>query len=66
MNEKKVIVQHRHCKVCGKAIALKKELCSDECINEWERTIRKRKNLLYMYISLIIIFLVVIMVAYRV
>ncbi|MHA1595787.1 MAG: DUF2116 family Zn-ribbon domain-containing protein [Candidatus Baldrarchaeia archaeon] len=60
--EKEKIVQHRHCKVCGKAIPLDREFCSRQCeisYREWER--RNRRLTTIMYLVLLIIFIVLMM-----
>jgi len=38
------IVDHRHCRTCGRAIPPDKEFCSEECRKEYERvTMREEK-----------------------
>ena len=38
------IVDHKHCKTCGKAIPPKQEFCSEECKRVYERfELRERK-----------------------
>jgi len=48
------LLQHKHCKVCGKAIPASRELCSGKCEQDWARREKKRKNtMLYYFIGLI-------------
>ncbi len=41
------IPQHDHCQMCGKAIPTGEVVCSDECREEYESYMKKRK--IYMY-----------------
>jgi len=44
--EKKVrIVDHRHCRICGKAIPPGREFCSDECENVHRRAEARQKRM---------------------
>lgn len=59
------LLQHKHCVVCGKAIPLEEELCSDECRKERDAMLKKKRGYVYiMYgaIIVMIIFLVLSMV----
>ncbi len=51
------LLQHRHCQICNKAIPLSEELCSEECTEEYNQLIRKRKNTLYLFYGMIIVFM---------
>ncbi|MFO8133325.1 MAG: DUF2116 family Zn-ribbon domain-containing protein [Thermoplasmatota archaeon] len=42
------IPQHGHCQICGKAIPTEETVCSDECREEYESFVKKRKT--YMYV----------------
>jgi len=39
------IVDHRHCKVCGKAIPPGQEFCSERCRKIYEETQRREKRM---------------------
>ena len=39
---------HRHCKVCGKAIGADQEFCSKVCRRKREAQIQNRRNLTYL------------------
>ncbi len=44
--EKKVkIIDHRHCKVCGKAIPPNQEFCSEKCRKAYEDAERRQKRM---------------------
>ncbi len=50
------LVDHRHCRVCGKAIPPKEEFCSDECRSKFEEARereRKARRMLYVFYGLI-------------
>ena len=56
------LVQHKHCPSCGKAMAVGKEYCSDECEQQHEQKQKERKRTLYWFyiaIAIMIIFLVI-------
>lgn len=66
--EKKArIVDHRHCRICGKAIPPDRELCSRECeeaqarIDARQR--RMRNMMLIMYAVIFLIFLIMLFAA---
>jgi predicted nucleic acid-binding Zn ribbon protein len=42
------IPQHDHCQICGKAIPTGETVCSDECREEYQAFVKKRKT--YMYV----------------
>jgi predicted nucleic acid-binding Zn ribbon protein len=48
------LLQHRHCQACAKAIPLSEEFCSEECENEFQDTVKKRRNWLYIYVAITI------------
>jgi len=57
MSEK--LVQHRHCKSCGKAIAPDDETCDGECAKRWKDQQKSRKQTLYLFYGSIVFMLVV-------
>lgn len=56
------LLQHRHCKVCGKAVQVNQELCSERCKRDWENIIKKRRWTLYLFYIMIVIFIIVLIV----
>jgi len=42
------VPQHSHCQICGKAVPYEKTVCSDECQEQYESIVKKRR--FYMYI----------------
>ena len=67
--EKKLrIVDHRHCKICGKAIPPNQEFCSENCRSISERMEARQKRmrnlLIIMYVAVFLI--IFIMLALRV
>jgi predicted nucleic acid-binding Zn ribbon protein len=49
------LIQHRHCPVCGKAILMGKETCSDECEQKQAKAQRSRKLLWRLYFLVMMI-----------
>lgn len=49
------VPQHRHCKVCGRAIPPDQEFCSSQCKEDEERRERRAKRMTRIYF--IIVFL---------
>jgi len=67
--EKKLrIVDHRHCRICGKAIPPNQEFCSENCRSISERMEARQKRmrnlLIIMYVAVFLI--IFIMLALRV
>lgn len=63
MSEK--ILQHKHCSICGKAILIEEEYCSDKCKRDFESMVRKRKILIYlMYGAIILFFMIMVLGAF--
>ena len=62
------IVDHRHCKICGKAIPPNQEFCSENCRSISERMEARQKRmrnlLIIMYVAVFLI--IFIMLALRV
>ncbi|HID24909.1 MAG TPA: DUF2116 family Zn-ribbon domain-containing protein [Thermoplasmata archaeon] len=54
------ISQHRHCQMCGKAVPLEETFCSEECKQNYQQFLKKRRCLLlimYLFLFLAIIFI---------
>ena len=50
------LVDHRHCRICGKAIPPKEEFCSPECREKFEEARekeKKAKRMLWIFYGLI-------------
>jgi predicted nucleic acid-binding Zn ribbon protein len=52
------VSQHTHCSICGKAVPLSEKLCSDECKQQFQAMIKKRKMLMYIMYGLIFVILI--------
>ncbi|MFQ5909602.1 MAG: DUF2116 family Zn-ribbon domain-containing protein [Thermoplasmata archaeon] len=58
------LVQHKHCRDCGRAIHAKDVFCSKDCEDEHRRLLRRKKNqLLLLYVSSIIIVILVLVLS---
>lgn len=55
------IPPHQHCKVCGKAVPLGKDYCSNECREKSEKTRRKTKTLGRVYTVILLSIFVALM-----
>ncbi len=65
--DKKIrIINHRHCRICGKAIPPDKELCSAECEGvqaKIEARQKRMKNvMLVMYAVIFLVFLIMLLI----
>jgi len=57
-----ILIEHRHCIVCGKPVNLDKIFCGDDCKKEFEKISKKRKVqvvvLVLIYISFFLVFII--------
>ena len=51
------IPQHKHCVVCGKAIPLGEEFCSDTCRDRYQAEMKKRRFLMNLFYAMILFFI---------
>lgn len=54
--ERPKLVDHRHCKICAKAIPPNEEFCSEACrmkFEEWQRKERRGRYVLYIIYAVI-------------
>jgi len=59
------IAQHRHCKNCEKAIPYGEKFCDDNCEKEWKSAMQaKKRQLLYFYGLMVVMFLVAMMLVF--
>jgi predicted nucleic acid-binding Zn ribbon protein len=63
------IVDHRHCRICGRAIPPDKEICSEECMQVQAkieaRQKHTRKMLLILYVVIFLVFLIMLLLGGR-
>ena len=57
------LLQHKHCNVCGKAVPVANEICSDECQKQWDDLVRKRKRTQYLFYAASIFLVLMILVS---
>ncbi|MBM3897541.1 MAG: DUF2116 family Zn-ribbon domain-containing protein [Thaumarchaeota archaeon] len=55
------IVPHQHCKVCGKAVPLGREVCSNECREKSAKTQRRTKTIGRIYTVVLLIVMAALM-----
>lgn len=55
------LVQHKHCKMCGKAIQPDDITCSDACKAKWDAQQRSRKQTMWLFYLSIGVLLFVLM-----
>jgi predicted nucleic acid-binding Zn ribbon protein len=58
------LVQHKHCRICSKAVPLDEDVCSEECQGKLDMYMRanKRKNIMVLFmmvLSFSLLFLIV-------
>ena len=53
------LVQHKHCRICNKAVPLDEDVCSEECQSKLEQYIKanKKKNIMVIFMMMISFFL---------
>jgi predicted nucleic acid-binding Zn ribbon protein len=57
------LLQHRHCQVCYKAIPLSEEFCSEECSLEFDKMVKKRKNLIYVIYGTMVVMIIILLLS---
>ena len=50
MSEK--LLQHKHCRNCGKAVQVESDYCNDRCKDQHHQMLKKKRNQLYMLMIL--------------
>jgi predicted nucleic acid-binding Zn ribbon protein len=56
------MVQHRHCRVCEKAIPSGEEYCNEECESKWNQMIKANKKKFWITILWMVLFVVFAMI----
>ncbi|MEW6070016.1 MAG: DUF2116 family Zn-ribbon domain-containing protein [Candidatus Thermoplasmatota archaeon] len=57
------LLQHKHCRICEKAISVDEELCSEECKTKWNMILKRRKLTMYFFYGVIILFIVLLLLS---
>jgi len=57
------IPQHVHCHVCWKTIQTGEKLCSDECKQKYNKIMRTKKLVWYVFMGLMVAFLAYILIS---
>jgi len=57
------IPPHVHCHVCWKAIPVGETLCSDECRQRYEKMMRSKKLVFYIFMGLMVALLAIILIS---
>jgi predicted nucleic acid-binding Zn ribbon protein len=59
------LVQHKHCRECGRAIPAKDVFCSGDCESGHKRTLKRKKNqLLLLYVSSVVILILILFLSW--
>jgi len=59
------LVQHKHCRHCGRATPAKDIFCSEDCESDHKRMLRKKKNqLLLLYVSSIVVLVLILLLSW--
>lgn len=56
------MVQHRHCRVCEKAIPSGEEYCNEECESKWNQMIKANKKKFWITILWMVLFVIFAMI----
>jgi predicted nucleic acid-binding Zn ribbon protein len=61
------LVQHKHCRICNKAVPLGEEVCSEECQGKLEefKKANKKKNRMVIIMMMLSFFLIALMILYQ-
>ncbi len=46
------LLQHKHCRNCGKAVNIDKDYCNDRCKDQHHDMLKKKRNQLYILMAL--------------
>ena len=46
------LLQHKHCRNCGKAVNIDDKYCNDKCHDEHFAMLRRKRNQLYLLMAL--------------
>jgi predicted nucleic acid-binding Zn ribbon protein len=58
----KEIPEHKHCMICGKSISVEREFCSEDCQEQYNGIMKKRKRSNYIMIIVMVILLAVLFI----
>jgi predicted nucleic acid-binding Zn ribbon protein len=59
------LVQHKHCRECGRAVPAKDVFCSEDCESGHRMKLKKKKNqLLLLYVGSIVILMLVLLLSW--
>ncbi|UCE38071.1 MAG: DUF2116 family Zn-ribbon domain-containing protein [Thermoplasmata archaeon] len=56
------LIQHRHCRVCEKAIPVGEEFCNEECNEKWNQLIKANKKKFWITILWMVVFIIFAMI----
>jgi predicted nucleic acid-binding Zn ribbon protein len=57
------LLQHKHCRICEKAIPFEEEFCSEECKTKWNIILKRRKWTMYFFYGIVILFIVLLLLS---
>jgi predicted nucleic acid-binding Zn ribbon protein len=52
------LIQHRHCRVCEKAIPANEEFCNEECKDKWNQMVKANKKKFWVTILWMVLFVI--------
>ena len=55
------ILQHKHCQICGKAVPIEEDFCSEECKEKMEQMVKKKRLWMYVFyaLALVLVFMLI-------
>ncbi len=57
--EIKNITPHKHCLNCGISIPPDQTFCSKKCENEWNRILKRKKTMMYVWVLFLVILFII-------
>lgn len=52
------LVQHKHCKNCGKAVLADRKFCGDRCNDQYVTMMKKKRNQYYLLFGILMAVLI--------
>jgi predicted nucleic acid-binding Zn ribbon protein len=57
------LIQHKHCRNCGRAVKVDDDFCNEQCRSEHKEMLRKKRNQLYILLIVAIAIMILAMMA---
>lgn len=54
MTERRQIVEHAHCEICGRVVRVDERFCSDECKEQNLANLRQKRKQMWIFVAIIV------------